>query len=510
MANSSGKQEIIFKSLATLDDRKRPRVENLTKLFEKKFNSEPQYVICAPGRVNLIGDHIDYHGFSVLPMAIEKCILLCCRIVDKDPSSPDPVQPIIQLCNTDPRFSDWCGDHGLHYGSNLHKSHQWHNYILCGYHGVLASSLLQVPPSDIFNHAIQIGSEEKLVEQALPILGRLQRLEILVDSDLPIASGLSSSSALICASSLATSMLIRPLLGTEGTIDNRLLAESCSYFEHLIGTHGGGMDQAVILTAQEGFAKFVEFDPKLSCNNVQLPEGVVWLISHCGSSYPKAATTGFNMRVLETKLGAAMIAKTYQLESIDLDRSITLGKIKRLLFDDLSAKDIVAQIRREVFDMTDEFELSEICHKLDMNIDDLTNKFMINGELLRDSLNCKLKVAARCEHIFEEAERVERFKATCGDKPDLKVLGQLMLDSHCSLRDKYECSHPALDNLVTIAIDSGALGSRLTGAGWGGCIVTLAEASMAQKVAQELNKVAKFTFATEPQSGCFIINNLAS
>ena len=56
---------------------------------------------------------------------------------------------------------------------------------------------------------------------------------------------------------------------------------------------------------------------------------------------------------------------------------------------------------------------------------------------------------------------------------DLAVLGPLLSESHASLRDDYEVSTPELDLLVDILVESGAAGARLTGAGFGGCVVAL-------------------------------------
>ena len=78
----------------------------------------------------------------------------------------------------------------------------------------------------------------------------------------------------------------------------------------------------------------------------------------------------------------------------------------------------------------------------------------------------------RAKHVIGENLRVaEAIKAL--ENGDLDRLGELMTQSHISLRDDYEVSSPALDKLVQDALDAGALGARLTGAGFGGCIVAL-------------------------------------
>lgn len=61
----------------------------------------------------------------------------------------------------------------------------------------------------------------------------------------------------------------------------------------------------------------------------------------------------------------------------------------------------------------------------------------------------------------------------CMESKSLESLGRLMFQSHDSCSEAYECSHPQLDQLVKLSRKHGALGARLTGAGWGGCIVTL-------------------------------------
>jgi mevalonate kinase len=79
--------------------------------------------------------------------------------------------------------------------------------------------------------------------------------------------------------------------------------------------------------------------------------------------------------------------------------------------------------------------------------------------------------------VFSEASRVLRFRNICSssDSPALKhvTLGGLMRKSHESLREKYDCSCAELEELMVHCKRLGALGSRLTGAGWGGASVHL-------------------------------------
>ncbi|VDK20150.1 unnamed protein product [Anisakis simplex] len=84
----------------------------------------------------------------------------------------------------------------------------------------------------------------------------------------------------------------------------------------------------------------------------------------------------------------------------------------------------------------------------------------------------EFKLRQRASHVFSEALRVVQFQDACR-QGDLRAMGTLMSESHESCRNLYECSCDELDRTVENCVNAGALGARLTGAGWGGCVVAL-------------------------------------
>lgn len=136
------------------------------KYFTLKFGSPPCFYVRVPGRVNLIGEHIDYCGFSVLPMAIEQDIILAVGFNDGD---------VIKLINFDSdKYEDFSSPvNDLHIDTSCPK---WYHYFICGYKGV--------------------NENYNLLHKSF---------DIIVKGTIPPSAGLSSSSALVCASALAVS-----------------------------------------------------------------------------------------------------------------------------------------------------------------------------------------------------------------------------------------------------------------------------------------------------------------
>jgi len=132
----------------------------------------------------------------------------------------------------------------------------------------------------------------------------------------------------------------------------------------------------------------------------------------------------------------------------------------------------------------------------------------------------KLKLYKRAKHAYSEARRVYQYRAlleTADNKePGLaEKLGDLMNDSQSSCRDLYECSCPEIDEVCEMARKAGSLGSRLSGAGWGGATIHLVPDELQEHLIETLKRdyyAKKFpdlsqqeleeaVFATKPEEG---------
>lgn len=154
--------------LIDLPEERRQADERISKLitgYQKRFTSEPLFIVRVPGRVNLIGEHIDYCGYAVFPMALKQDIMMAV--------GPGEKVPII-LSNLDSQYPECSIEQA---DIEFPKTIKWYHYFLCGYKGVIDKYCPE--------------------EQCPPI-------NVMVDGTIPAGSGLSSSSAMVCSSTLAT------------------------------------------------------------------------------------------------------------------------------------------------------------------------------------------------------------------------------------------------------------------------------------------------------------------
>jgi len=454
------------------------RLLKLRDFFISEYSVKPTFFVKVPGRVNLIGEHVDYSGYPVCPMAISQNILLA---VATSSSSDD--DDIIHLRNIQSKYKAFkCSiDHIKIEPPAAGTYPEWHNYFLCGVKGIL---------------------------EYLHKMGDFARkgFKVAVSGNIPPASGLSSSSALVCSAALASAFIY------DLPLNKQLLATLSASSEHYIGTIGGGMDQAIAFLAKKNCAQFIEFNP-VRATPIQLPADAVFVIANSLSEANKAATSDFNQRVVECKIATKLLAKLTDRQWQDVHK--------------------LRELQSEILDVElEEFEalVDELLTKKVYTKDELMAAFHISaGEfdeklLTPNTIHAKeFRLRQRALHVVRESIRVQKFRDIANSSEDddedevIEQLSELMRKSHLSLKTLYECSHPNLDELVKISDDYG-VGARLTGAGWGGCIVALANSitecdryitTLKETYYDKLNlsknlNLDDVVFATEPQNGAEI------
>ena len=314
--------------------------------------------VFAPGRVNLIGEHIDYHGLAVLPMALRRGVRVEFR------------------ARRDRRIraaSEGYGEREFEWTPQLEPvaAGDWENYLR-------AAALV-----------------------AWKFCGNPVGIEAEIRSDLPAAAGLSSSSALIVAFTLG---LLRANGYNPGFED---LMQVLPDGEQFVGTRGGGMDHAASLGSRAGCASLVSFHPA-AIRHVPIPRDWKFWIADSGVRAEKsgAAREAYNAR----RRGGTEALRRLGLRSYGEARAEDAERLE-------------AAEERDAF-----------------------------------------------LHTVTERERV-RAAVAAMEAGDLAAFGRLLLESHRSLRSRLHVSRPELDALVEQAVAAGAAGARLTGAGFGGCVL---------------------------------------
>lgn len=131
-------------------------------------------------------------------------------------------------------------------------------------------------------------------------------MKIFIDSHVPPAAGLSSSSAFTVCAAVATSFAN----GLTDKISQPQLSELTITAERMAGTACGGMDQTISIMGQRGTAKLIDFVPSIKTTPVNVPESVVLVIANSLTPVPKLATLGtrYNKRVVECRWSTAALA----------------------------------------------------------------------------------------------------------------------------------------------------------------------------------------------------------
>ncbi|HMD03958.1 MAG TPA: galactokinase [Candidatus Binatus sp.] len=392
----------------------------------------------APGRVNLIGEHTDYSGLPVLPVAIDRSTIV---VAAGDTTGE------IKLANAD---SAWPSRRfAIERRIPPYATGDWANYVKAAIQGVI----------DRFSaHPEWRGAS------------------MVVGSSVPPAAGLSSSSALTVSTALAFMAINR--LELEPIETAMMVARS----EWYVGTRGGAMDQSVSILGRRHHALFIDFDP-IRVRAVKMPSNAAIIAADSRQVADKsgAVRAEYNRRVVECSLAARILGRALKLDGVKI-----LGDVVRAV-PDWSAAKLVEQLAAASPPRLGS-DLKEAANILGVSQASLDEELLGHGSTrtVLDS-NRPLEILKRARHVLSETERVMRATAML-EAGRLDEMGKLMNASHESLAYDFECSTPRLDAIVECARRGGAFGARLTGAGFGGSIVALCDVARAAAVIESIDR----------------------
>ena len=340
---------------------------DLAQKFFSIYGREPR-VFRAPGRVNLIGEHTDYNDGFVLPAAIDREIQIAAA------PRHDRRLHLSSLALEDEAEFDLNDQNPL-------PRKNWTDYCRGVVH-VLETEGYRLPGADL-----------------------------LIESEIPLGAGLSSSAALEVATALTLLSL------ADYTLKPLELAKLCQKAENdFVGTRCGIMDQVSACFGRSGHAMLID------CRSLEL-------------EYIPMDKSIFSTVVVNTMVKHELAESEYNQRRAECEAGVE--KLGKILPGIKSLRDV----------STDEF--NEVMEKLPENM------------------------RARCRHVIFENERT-RAAAERMSIGDLPGVGRLMAESHRSLRNDYRVSCSELDLLVELAEGiEGVYGARMTGGGFGGCTVNL-------------------------------------
>jgi len=347
--------------------------------FASLYGGEAR-IFRAPGRVNLIGGHVDYNEGWVLPIAIDRYCYVLARVRDDRVLRihSEEFDETLEVVLNAPR-----GD-----------THHWSGYA----RGVVWS-----------------------LEQAGV---NTSGADLLIASEVPVGSGLSSSAAVEVATAFA-------LLGVSGQkMERTALARACQRAENeFVGMRCGIMDQLAACYGQQGHALWIDCRT-LDVETVALDESQVRVV--VANTMVKHALAGSEYNVRRQECEEAVRRIRESKPAVRALRDVTWAEIEEL------AASWPENIRR------------------------------------------------RARHVTSEIARVQAAVEALR-KSNFQEMGRLMAASHASLDADYQVTSPELNTMMRLARElPGCLGARMTGGGFGGCTVNLVSTAEVEEFAGEL------------------------
>ena len=430
----------LFLRPASVIAKEHPEQAKLFEAFLAKYGDRPAVVASAPGRINLMGRHIEHRGGSVNMMAIAARTTIVAA-----PREDDQVS-IANLDSTFPaasfKISDYLPASGFSavVDNAASQTSRWLDF--------LDSAAIRGDLEASRGHWVNYVKSAVLRFQMatdVPLCG----MDMMVSGDIPVAAGMSSSSAIVVATAEALVAL------NELNLTTRDFVDLCGEGEWYVGSRGGAGDHAAMKCSREGCVTHLKFKPFAIGESVAFPKGAAIVVVNSGEMAKKSegARETFNARVRDYETAFNEVKRHFP--------ELPVAYFRDLAF--LPPKDRVKALSV------------------------LTGS--VKGVATFGVNECR-----RAEACLELLKRGA-----------LKELGEMMKESHDGDRlgrGEYECSTVKIDALVDrLNAMPGVYGSQLVGAGLGGCVIALTEADAVESVVAAMKVDGLEAFVCSPSKG---------
>lgn len=492
-------------------DDKRDMLTRMLRDYRLEFGEEPVFIARAPGRVNILGRHIDHQGGYGNMIAIDKDIY-CVAGPRSDRS--------IRLRNLDK--------------ANFPDRDFEIDSILTNFHGDWKAF---VNSSDVLeNSRSSAGDWAQIAKAAIARFQSefndkiLKGMNIVVAGDIPIASGLSSSSALLVA-------IAEAIVGMNGLgIPPQKFAELCALGEWYVGTRGWAGDHAAMKFGKRGSVAQLEYYPIHVKRRAQFPDGYRLIICPSGIQARKTAEVKdvFNHRIACYILGREMLKREFPEYSpkikflrdynthhlnISLDR---LYEMIGRLPESMDRETVLAE-----FSTGDMQQFKVLGNKVFTNypvrpvvlfgLAEIERSLMAVELLSRENMT----VLGQLMNISHDGDRVCRLtndgmmSPFVSDYSDAFMQQQINNAKRSSenaalaqVPGSYSCSISEIDRMVDIALSvPGVMGAQIAGAGLGGCIMVLVKEGTLESLEKAL--IERY-FNPEGRTPCIFVCHLTA
>jgi len=357
-----------------------PLIDKVLKTFRDLYKEEP-IVTRSPGRVNIIGEHLDYNDGFVLPAAIDKAIYV----------------------GISKRNDDQIHLHSVDYNENYQVS------------------LAEIKPTKTWATYI-LGITDQLIKRGHELTG----FNVVLDGDVPVGAGLSSSAAVECATVFGLNELFSLGLDKMEMVKIAQKAE-----QTFAGVMVGIMDMFASMFGKKDHVI------KLDCRSLEY-------------EYKPLKLEGYKIVLFNTNVKHSLSSSEYNTRRKQCEQGVAWVK---------------------------EYHPSVIALRdVDM---DMLNKYV----LPKDEIIYK-----RCKYVVEEIERLLTGSDDL-ERGDIQGLGEKMFETHEGLSKEYEVSCKELDFLVDAVKNNDAvIGARMMGGGFGGCTINIIKEEAITELQEKLSK----------------------